>query len=230
MLESHPVSETNILILASNSPRRKQLLSLGGWTFNIAVANVDESQNPGEDPGEYVLRLAESKAHKSAQNVPTESIVIAADTSVVDAGDILGKPVDEEDATRMLKRLRGHTHQVYTGLAVLRVSDNYIQTDLSVTDVPMRDYSNEEIDAYVQTGDPLDKAGAYAIQHQGFNPVEKMKGCYASVMGLQLCRLTYLLDQLDITPNSEVGIKCQAELRYDCPISSAILRGEVINQ
>ena len=92
MLESHPVSETNILILASNSPRRKQLLSLGGWTFNIAVANVDESQNPGEDPGEYVLRLAESKAHKSAQNVPTESIVIAADTSVVDAGDILGKP------------------------------------------------------------------------------------------------------------------------------------------
>ena len=229
MLESHPVSETNILILASNSPRRKQLLSLGGWAFNVAVADVDESQLPGEKPGDYVLRLAKSKARKSAQNASEESIVIAADTSVVDGDDILGKPVDAEDAVRMLKRLRGHTHQVYTGLALLRVSDSRLLTDLSVTDVPMRNYSDNELSAYVQTGDPLDKAGAYAIQHPDFQPVENLTGCFASVMGLPLCRLTYLLGQLDLTPNSEVGTQCQTELRYDCAISDAILRGEMID-
>ncbi len=225
MLESHPVSENNNLILASNSPRRKQLLSLGGWAYTVAVADVDESLHPDEAPGDYVLRLAELKARKSAENAAPESVVIAADTSVVDGGDILGKPLGEEDAARMLKRLHGHTHQVYTGLALLRVSDGYALTDLSVTDVPMRDYTDEEIDAYVQTGDPLDKAGAYAIQHQGFNPVEKMTGCYASVMGLPLCRLTYLLKQFDISPEAAVGIRCQTELQYDCPVSDAILRG-----
>lgn len=230
MLESHPVSKTNILILASNSPRRKQLLSLGGWAFKVAVADVDESQIFGEDPGDYVLRLAESKARKTAENVPTESIVIAADTSVVDGDVILGKPVDTKDAVRMLKRLRGHTHQVYTGLALFRVSDKYILTDLSVTDVPMRNYSDDELHAYVHTGDPLDKAGAYAIQHPDFHPVENLTGCFASVMGLPLCRLTYLLHQLDIKPNPEVGTQCQAELRYDCPISSAILRGKMVNE
>jgi len=231
------VSEKNILILASNSPRRKQLLSLGGWAYEVAVADVDESLLPGEGPGDYVLRLAEAKARKSAETVAPDSIVIAADTSVVDAGDILGKPLDEADAQSVLKRLRGHTHQVYTGLALLRVSDSKTLrqaqdnalTDLTVTDVPMRNYSDEEIDAYVQTGDPLDKAGAYAIQHQGFNPVEKMMGCYASVMGLPLCRLTYLLQRFDIPPEAAAGIRCQTELQYDCPVSEAILRGESVN-
>ena len=148
----------------------------------------------------------------------------------------------------MLKRLRGHTHRVYTGVALLRVSDghalrhrscrehagarrqaqNSALTDLSVTDVPMRDYSDEEIDAYVQTGDPLDKAGAYAIQHAHFNPVENLAGCFASVMGLPLCRLTYLLGQFEIYPAAEVGLRCQAELQYDCPVSAAILRGDFV--
>jgi MAF protein len=229
VLESHPVSKKNILILASNSPRRKQLLSLGGWAYKFAVADVDESLHPGEGPGDYVLRLAEAKARKSAEMAAHDSVVIAADTAVVDDGDILGKPMDEEDATRMIKRLRGHTHQVYTGLALLRVSDSKILTDLTITDVPMRNYSDEEIDAYVQTGNPLDKAGAYAIQHQGFNPVEKMMGCYASVMGLPLCRLTYLLQKFDISPEAAAGTRCQTKLQYDCPVSEAILRGELVN-
>ena len=223
------MNEKNILILASNSPRRKQLLALGGWAFNVAVADVDESQLPGEKPGDYVLRLAESKARNSARNAPDGSIVIAADTSVVDREDILGKPVDADDAVHMLKRLRGHTHQVYTGLALLRVSDSRLLTDLSVTDVPMRNYSDEELYAYVQTGDPLDKAGAYAIQHPDFHPVENLTGCFASVMGLPLCHLTHLLGKLDIAPNFEVGTQCQTELRYDCAISDAILRGEMID-
>jgi nucleoside triphosphate pyrophosphatase len=237
VLESQPVSEKNALILASNSPRRRQLLSLAGWKFSISIADIDESLLPAEAPGDYVLRLAETKARKSAENANPGEVVIAADTTVVDGGAILGKPTDASDAARMLKRLRGHTHQVYTGLALLRVSDDQalrrvqdnVLTDLSVTDVPMRDYSDEEIDAYVQTGDPLDKAGAYAIQHPDFHPVENLAGCFASVMGLPLCRLTYLLKQLEIYPAMEVGLHCQAELHYDCPISEAILRGEVVS-
>ena len=229
MLESPPVSKKNTLILASNSPRRRQLLSLGGWKFNVSVADVDESQLPAESPGDYVLRLARTKAYKSAEKANRESVVIAADTTVVDGGDILGKPADELEAARMLKRLREHTHQVYTGLALLRVSDGHALSDLSVTDVPMRNYSDEEINAYVQTGDPLDKAGAYAIQHPDFHPVENLAGCFASVMGLPLCRLTYLLKRFEIHPAMEVGIHCQAELQYDCPISDAILRGAVVS-
>ena len=202
------------------------MLSLGGWTFNVAIADVDESQLADETPGDYVLRLAESKARKSAENASAGGVVIAADTTVVDGDEILGKPADAEDATRMLKRLRGHTHQVYTGLALLRVSDGDALTDLSVTDVPMREYSDEEIEAYVQTGDPLDKAGAYAIQHPDFHPVENLHGCFASVMGLPLCRLTYLLQRFDIFPGAAVDIRCQAEIQYDCPVASAILRGD----
>ena len=237
MLESQPVSEKNILILASNSPRRRQLLALGGWKFSVSVADVDESQLLAETPGDYVLRLAGTKAHKSAENASRESVVVAADTTVVDGDEILGKPADELDAVRMLKRLRGHTHQVYTGLALLRVSDGHALrqaqdsalTDLSITEVPMRNYSDEEIDAYIQTGDPLDKAGAYAIQHPRFHPVENLAGCFASVMGLPLCRLTHLLGQFEIYPAAEVGLRCQTELQYDCPVSAAILRGAVVS-
>jgi MAF protein len=229
VLESQTVSEKNSLVLASNSPRRQQLLALGGWSFSVLVADVDESQHPGETPGNYVLRLAEMKARKSAEKADVDQVIIAADTAVVDAGDILGKPVDKQDAVRMLERLRGHTHQVYTGLALLRVSDGRLLTDLTVTNVPMRAYSDGEIDAYVRTGDPLDKAGAYGIQHPSFQPVENLRGCFASVMGLPLCRLTWLLEQFNIAADSPVGIRCQAEIQYDCQISSAVLRGEFVN-
>jgi MAF protein len=222
------VSEKNILILASNSPRRRQLLSLGGWEYNVAVADVDESQLPNEAPGDYVLRLAEAKACKSAEDVAPNHVLIAADTTVVDGGDILGKPVDAADAVHMLKRLRGHTHQVYTGLALLRKSDSRLLTDLTVTDVLMRAYSDEEIDAYVRTGDPLDKAGAYAVQHSDFQPVENLTGCFASVMGLPLCRLAYLMGKFDISLETGTGIRCQTELNYDCLVSDAILRGELV--
>lgn len=229
MLESQPVSEKNCLILASNSPRRRQLLALGGWSFSILVADVDESQRPGEAPGDYVLRLAEMKARTSAERADSDKLIIAADTAVVEAAEILGKPIDRLEAVRMLNRLRGHTHQVYTGLALFRARDGALLSDLSVTDVLMRAYSDEEIENYVLTGDPLDKAGAYGIQHAGFQPVESLRGCYASVMGLPLCRLTYLLGQFDITPQSPAGIRCQGELQYDCPISDAVLRGELAN-
>jgi MAF protein len=222
------VSDVTKIVLASNSPRRRQLLDLGGWTFEIAVSDVDEYRLNGEAPDAYVLRLAETKARAVASKRHVEAIVIAADTAVVDGDELLGKPVDQKDAVRMLKGLRGHTHQVYTGLALLRTRDGRLVTDLCVTDVPMRTYSDEEIESYVRSGDPLDKAGAYAIQHPDFQPVARMQGCYASVMGLPLCNLTRSLSQFGLSAPEDVPLACQGELAYDCPISSAILRGELV--
>lgn len=228
MLESPPVTERPLLILASNSPRRQELLGLGNWMFSVIVSNADESLIPGEAPRDYVLRLAEAKARASARFARPEHIVIAADTAVVDNGLILGKPADMVEAVSMLKSLRGHTHQVYTGLAVLRVNDGMLVKDVCVTGVPMRNYSDEEIDAYVLTGDPLDKAGAYAIQHPRFQPVEKMEGCYASVMGLPLCHLVRSLRRLGVAPRGDVPAACQTHLNYPCPVSHSILNGEAL--
>jgi MAF protein len=226
VLESFSVTSHPLLILASNSPRRRQLLELAGWDFVVSVADVDESQAANESPAEYVLRLAETKARAAASHA--EALFhLAADTTVVDGGHILGKPADDVEAFAMLKRLRGHTHQVYTGVALLRLSDGLLLKELSVTDVPMRNYSDEEINAYVRTGDPLDKAGAYAIQHPHFRPVAEMKGCYASVMGLPLCHVVRMLRKMEVSPRVDVPAQCQALLEYQCPVSQAILQGEM---
>lgn len=196
--------------------------------FTVMVSNVDESQRPHESPADYVLRLAEAKARAVAKDARNDNIVIGADTSVVDAGEILGKPADVVEAAAMLRRLRGHSHQVQTGIAALRVRDGKLVTDLCVTEVPMRDYSDEEIETYLLTGDSLDKAGAYAIQHSRFQPVEKLSGCYASVMGLPMCHLLRVLHQLDLPPAADLPTDCQTYIEYQCPVSSAILRGEQV--
>ena len=223
VLESFPMTSHPLLVLASNSPRRRQLLALGDWMFNVIIANVDESTRENESPAEYVLRLAETKAR--AITAQPDQIILAADTTVVDGNDILGKPKDNVEAFTMLTRLRGHTHQVYTGLALFRLSDGLILKELSVTDVPMRNYSDEEINAYIQTGDPLDKAGAYAIQHPRFKPVAHMEGCYASVMGLPMCHVVRMMRKMDSPPHADVPVKCQTLLEYQCPVSRAILNG-----
>ena len=227
VLESFSVTENPSLILASNSPRRRQLLALAGWPFSVSATDVDESQHPGESPSDYVLRLAEAKARAVAGD--SDQIVIAADTTVVvDGMDILGKPKDNAEAVAMLTRLRGHTHQVYTGVALLRLNDGLLLKDVCVTDVPMRDYSYEEILAYVQTGDPLDKAGAYAIQHPGFRPVADMSGCYANVMGLPMCHVIRMMQRINIQPNTNVFASCENILEYRrCPVPEAIRRGEM---
>jgi len=212
-----------MIILASNSPRRKELLTLLGMPFLPCPAEIDESILPGETPQAYVLRLAEGKARAAAPQVTADSLLIAADTTVADGLDILGKPEDERQAVEMLTRLRGHLHQVYTAVAVLRVTDGMLLLDTCATDVPMRDYSQAEITAYVATGDPLDKAGAYAIQHGGFHPVEHLEGCYANVVGLPLCHLTRLLRMLHVEPQVDVPAACQAALNYDCPIFQDIV-------
>jgi predicted house-cleaning NTP pyrophosphatase (Maf/HAM1 superfamily) len=126
----------------------------------------------------------------------------------------------------MLTRLRGHTHQVYTGVALHRRRDGLLLRDLCVTDVPMRDYSDDEIRAYVRTGDPLDKAGAYAIQHPQFQPValDSLSGCYASVMGLPVCHVIRLMRQMDLQLKTDFFLSCKTPLEYRrCPVTNAIL-------
>jgi septum formation protein len=217
-----------MLVLASNSPRRRQLMALGGWTFTLIPAEVDESPLLGEHPKEYVLRLAESKARAAASVAPEAALVVAADTTVADSGEILGKPADTRQAEAMLRRLRGRSHQVFTALAVLRSIDGWLLTDWCRTEVPMRLYSDEELSAYIATGDPFDKAGAYGIQHEGFRPVERLGGCYANVMGLPLCHLVRTLREMGMAHEMDVPQACQAALQYNCPVYTQVLKGETI--
>jgi len=219
-----------LLILASNSPRRRQLLALGGWMFGLDIADVDETRLPAEAPADYVRRLAEAKARAVLSRAREEHIIIGADTTVVIDGDVLGKPVDGQDARQMLTRLRGRTHQVFTGISILRASDGKVWTEVVITDVPMRAYSDEEIERYIESGDPMDKAGAYGIQNPNFQPVESMAGCYASVMGLPLCSLSVLLRHAGVPPRADVARNCQATLNYQCPVYRSFLRSESQNQ
>lgn len=215
-----------MLILGSNSPRRRELLALTGWDFKIYPADVDERQVDGELAQDYVNRLAQVKAQAVVGHASIEDIIIAADTTVVDEEKILGKPADNFEAELMLRGLRARTHQVYTALAMFRVADSRMISDWCITDVPMRDYSDEEMQAYIATGDPLDKAGAYAIQHDGFSPVENLVGCYANVVGLPLCHLTRSLRRFDVTPSVDIPQACQARLGYNCPIHQQVLGRE----
>ena len=211
------------IVLASNSPRRRELLALTQWNFTVSVADIDETTRENESPAEYVLRLAETKARAIVSRMETGRIVLAADTTVVNGRDILGKPGSDAEALAMLTQLRGRIHQVYTGIALLRASDGFLLTDLCVTEVPMRKYSDEEMRAYIATRDPFDKAGAYAIQHAEFHPVENLRGCFASVMGLPLCHVTRLLRKMDVHPNADVPANCQKHLEYECPVYERIL-------
>ena len=203
-------------------------MALGNWTFTVSVSDVDESLRPGEPPSDYVLRLAEAKARVAEARAGSADVIVAADTTVMDGDTLLGKPADAAEAVKMLRQLRGRVHRVYTGLAVLNVSTGQLLKDLCVTEVPMRNYSDHEIDRYVQSGDPLDKAGAYAIQHDEFHPVAGLSGCFASVMGLPLCHLLRLLAKLGVAFNDETPSRCQTTLKYSCPVSAAILRGEPV--
>jgi septum formation protein len=215
------------LILASMSPRRRELMDLTGWEFEIMPANVDETPMPGETPQAYVLRLAEDKARAAVEEVHHGDIVVAADTTVADHDCILGKPQDAEDARVMLSSLRGRSHQVFTALAVYQPSPGILETDLAATDVPMRDYTDLEIESYIATGDPFDKAGSYAIQHPEFKPVEALTGCYANVVGLPLCHLSRTLRKFGLTPSHNLPSACQSALNYQCTVFDLIEKGDL---
>jgi septum formation protein len=211
-----------MLVLASTSPRRRQLLALAGWPYQIASVEVDERTISGETGRAYLLRLAQDKALAAKEQAPPDCLVVAADTTVVDDEEILGKPVDNFEATSMLTRLRGRVHQVYTGLAVLRMADGKMLTDWCSTDVKMRAYRDDEIQAYVQSGDALDKAGSYAIQHPNFKPVESLSGCFANVVGLPICHLAHLLQRLGVGPDTGAKGMCLDIQHYDCALKELV--------
>ena len=211
-------------VLASNSPRRRELLGLAGLSFGVQPADVDESRLLGEDPAAYVSRLARHKACTIAKRAQPAALILAADTTVADGAEILGKPQDEADARRMLLQLRGRTHQVYTALAVATPGCETMLTELCLSQVPMRAYTDDELETYLRSADPMDKAGSYAIQHAGFHPVEHFSGCFASVMGLPLCHLTRALARLGM--ELDLAAACQAHLGYACPIAREIQNGK----
>jgi septum formation protein len=213
-----------MIYLASNSPRRRELLNALGWQHQPGAVDIDENPMPAEPPGEYVLRVAEAKARTAAERVPlADQIVIAADTTVADGSTKLGKPADLSEAREMLVRLRGRVHQVYTAVVALEPRSAQMLSDVCVADVPMRNYSDVEIQAYIDSRDPFDKAGGYAIQHAGFHPVENFKACYACVVGLPICHLVRTLRKLGHSPEANLPQFCTNQFGYDCALSAGYL-------
>ena len=184
------------VVLASASPRRRELLDLIRIRHEVMPADVDESTRAGESPEAYVERVARDKAGTIAERV-SNALIVAADTTVVLDGEILAKPDDAADARRMLARLSARTHDVFTGIAVAR--DGRMESAVERVAVTFRALSSVEIDAYVATGEPLDKAGAYGIQGYGATIVERIDGDYFSVMGLGLRRLVELMQRVGVS-------------------------------
>ncbi len=180
------------VILASQSPRRKELLGLFRIPFTVRVADIDETMDPNAAPADEVARVSHLKA--LAVDRGEDDLVIAADTIVVCQGKMLGKPHSPQEAHQMLKLLSGRDHQVMTGMTVLRGEQAVVCTE--VTDLHFRELSDEEIDAYVATGEPMDKAGSYGIQGGAALFCPRMEGDYYNVMGLPVCRLSEILKQL----------------------------------
>lgn len=212
-------------VLASGSPRRRDLLALTGWVFEIRAVSVDEGAMRGEAPEGYVRRVATAKAQAGADLFPEAGLILAADTIVVHEGCLLGKPADAAEALDMLMELRGRTHRVLTALAWIAGGRQAPLVEICETEVPMRMYTRDEAQAYIESGSPLDKAGAYGIQDGGFQPVDldRLEGCFANVMGLPLCHLTRGMQTLGSAPPKDVPARCQAYTGYACPVYERIL-------
>ncbi len=188
----NPLQPARPLILASASPRRRELLAQLGLQFTVVVADIDETPLPSEVHTVYTLRLAEEKARAILALHP-DAVVIGADTTVAVDSELLGKPQNAADAARMLRRLSGRAHQVTTAVAVL--SCDLTLTATETTDVYFSTMREYEIAAYVATGEPTDKAGAYAIQGRAAQWIPRIEGDYSNVVGLPLARLAMLLQQ-----------------------------------
>jgi len=214
------------ILLASGSPRRRELLSLTGLSFMPIAVNIDETLLAGESAGAYTLRLSQHKARTALSLAQGYDLVLAADTTVADGDTVLGKPADAAEAWAMLRRLRGRTHQVYTALTLIHVPTGQQVSEVAVTDVPMRPYTDAEIAAYIASGDPFDKAGGYAIQHAGFRPAILRSGCFANVVGLPLCHLLRALRRLGLAAPAGVPAACQAFFAYSCDVTGVILAEE----
>lgn len=200
----HPSESRQRLVLASGSPRRRELLAGLGLTFEVRPVDVDETPRDGEPAEPYVLRLAETKARAASAGSPSGEVILAADTIVVVDGELLGKPRDRDHARGMLARLSGRTHQVLTGVAVGNAGGG-LSTVVEITRVVFHRLSTAEIDWYVASDEPLDKAGSYAVQGLGALFVERIDGNYSNVVGLPLPAVYRLL--------SRVGYPVLAEVR-----------------
>ena len=180
------------LILASQSPRRRELLGLFGIPFVVRVADIDETMDPTLPPAEAVAQISRKKAQAISRE--EEDVLIAADTIVVVGGKILGKPRSKEEAAQMLRLLSGRDHQVMTGVTVLRGAQETVFTE--ITDLHFRDLTESEIRRYVESGEPMDKAGAYGIQGGAALFCQGMRGDYYNVMGLPVCHLGQVLKEM----------------------------------
>jgi MAF protein len=201
------------------------MISWLGWSFQPVPSNIDESIHTGEMALEYVKRLALEKSKAWIDDAVDEDIIVAADTVVILDGKILGKPRNAQNAIEMLKSLRNRTHQVATAISVRKVGCAIPVSDLCVSMVKMRDYSDKEIDDYVASSDPLDKAGAYAIQNREFHPSVGFAGCFPSVMGMPLCHLERTLRKIEGYQQLDMAGICRKNIKYNCPITTQVLSG-----
>ena len=202
------------IILGSQSPRRRQLITLLAQNVETRAADVDEESVSGATPAEDALVTARLKvtaivAELQAEGA-TDFVVVGSDTNVALVERILQKPLSKAEANEMLHALRAVAHQVHTAIVVQRF-DGVEVSEVSTSDVYMRDYSEAEIAAYIATGDPMDKAGGYAIQHPTFVPVSHWEGCFAGIMGLSLCTTARLLRQVGVELDEAVPNACQAD-------------------
>lgn len=184
------------LVLASSSRQREEILTKLNLKFTVVPANISENDYEITDPVELVRKLALEKA-KSVSGLVEDAVIVAADTVVVKNNDILGKPKNEEEAVKTLQKLSGDQHQVITAVAVIHSQNGKNYTAHNITDVKMAAVSEKEINDYVETGEPLDKAGSYAIQGLGSVFIEEIKGSYYTVMGLPVYQLAKLLEKFD---------------------------------
>jgi septum formation protein len=184
-----------MIILASGSPRRAELLRAAGIDFTVRIPDTDESLIDGESPYEYVSRLATSKARHIAETVGPDARVLGADTTVVIDDEIAGKPVDVEDARRMLHRLSGQWHEVLTGVALIH--GHHLMVEVDQTRVRFGLLTAAEIDWYVSTGEPMDKAGGYGIQGYASRFIDRIEGSYSNVVGLPVSRVYEMMRKID---------------------------------
>ncbi len=211
-----------VLTLASASPRREALLNLLGLPFVVYPSDVDETNHADEGPEAMAVRLSRAKARATLAQVGS-GYIVAADTLVYLDGKVLGKPAGPAQAEHMLRRLRGRSHLVFSGITLASGQSGQRRTRLAQTTVWMRNYGDEEIATYVATGDPLDKAGSYAIQYLGFAPVARVDGCFANVMGLPLCHLYSMLREVGLAPADTPVAACDRFNRRRCDVASRIL-------
>ncbi len=205
------------LVLASSSPRRRELMTELGLDFVVKPSNAPEEPLKGETAEDMVRRLSVDKAMVVAENM-TVGYVIGADSTVVLEGRSIGKPEDEDDARRMLRELRGTDHQVTTGLTVVNVATGQYLTDHMTAEIVMRDFTDEEMEASISSGTPMDKAGAYAVQDTAFRPATLKGGCYTNVVGLPLCRMLEMLQELGYQMPAGLAASVGSRCLGFCPL------------